>query len=619
MFIIMNKFLFAILIIFAFSASISNAQQQYSGNSVMQCNNSDQTGPSPAFLYTCNLEKPSCKAFLMFRTKPPYLSLSSISNLTFSDPTELARINNISTSTILPINTEVIIPVTCSCSGQYYQSNTSYISNDNSETYFTIANETYQGLTTCDALMSQNPYSKFKLFPGLEFQVPLRCACPTKEQVANGTKFMFTYLITWNDKVPLISDRFNISPMSVAMANGFSDENTELYPFTTLLIPLPNEPLSSQMRSYQPTATPYPKHKTSSYKWIYVGIGIGASLAVFCFIFFLSVYYYRRKRTKDASWKLGQKKQKLPKHFLDKVVRIGELLKIYTYEELKAATDNFSPHKKLSNSVYRGILRGKLLVIKKMSTNVSKEIKILGNINHFNLISLYGVCEHEKVFYLVYEYLEEGSLKDWLHNEDGSHAQSWNQRVIIALDVANGLDYLHNFTDPAYVHKNINTCNILLNRDLRAKIANFGLARENGNLNSTSFIGEKGYKDPEYIQSDEVTPKVDVYAFGVVLLELITGKDAVLMRDGEEVFLSEIVISSMDGKDEINDLIDPRLQVKHPLGYIIDRSELALRFLKLSVACLAREPAKRPHMANVVSSLMKIQADIDNSQSFSSG
>ncbi|KAL0450248.1 UNVERIFIED_CONTAM: LysM domain receptor-like kinase [Sesamum latifolium] len=566
----MSKYLVGFLIILTFSASISHAQQQYAGNSVLQCNISDETGPSPAFLYTCNGEMPSCKAFLMFRTKPPYVSVSSISNFTSSDPMEFARINNISSSAVLPPDVAVIVPVTCSCSGQYYQANTSYVRRDD-DIYFTIANDTYQGLTTCNALERENPYGEYNLFSGLKLQVPLRCACPTQEQISNGTKFLLTFLVTWKDTVPQISEKFNVSASSVAIANGFSDDNPVLYPFTTILIPLPAEPLSSQMKATSHPTIPQKMHKRS-YKGLYVGMATGAALAVLCFFLFLGFFHYRRKRTNDASWRFGQqrKKQQLPAHFLDKVVGVGEILKIYTYDELKAATDNFSAHK--------------------------------------------------RVFYLVYEYLEEGSLRDWLHKENSPLAQSWNRRILIALDIASGLDYLHNFTAPAYVHKNIRSCNILLNKDLRAKIANFALAREDGDSRTHYIVGERGYMAPEYIQKGNVTPKVDVYAFGIVLLELITGREAVFWCDDQEVLLSEIVIPGIDGTDigaEVNDLIDSRLKVKNRLGYIIDHTELALRLLKLSVACLAREPTNRLSMAEVVSALMKIQQDVNYSQSFS--
>lgn len=611
----MSYYLYGFLIVLTLTTS--RAQQQYSGNSIVRCTSSDETGPSPAFLYTCNDKVPSCKAFLMFRTQSPYLSLSSISNFTSSDPVELSRINNIASSEILALETEVIVPVTCSCSGKYYQANTSYVSRPTDNTYLTIANNTYEGLTTCDALERENKYGELDLYPGLRLSVPLRCACPAQEQIADGTRFLFTYLVTWEDDVPHISERFNVSARSVAMANGFSDENPIIYPFTTILIPLPTEPLVSEMRkSHRKVALR--KHK--SYRGIYAGVGACAALAVLAFVLVLFFFHYRRKRTNEAL-SIFENKQRLPENFMDKLVGIGEILKIYTYEELEEATDNFSPQKRVSNSIYRSTLRGKLLAIKKMTIDLPKEIKILSNINHFNLISLYGVCEHDEVFYLVYEYLEEGSLKDWLHKENCPFAHSWNHRILIALDVANGLDYLHNFTDPAYVHKDINSSSILLNRDLRAKIAHFSLARENINSHTTCVVGQKGYMAPEYVETGKVTPKTDVYAFGVVLLALITGREAVFLQDGDEVLLSETVVAAVDGGtglgDEINVLIDPRLQVKHPLGYIIDHSELALRLMKLSVACLAREPANRLSMAEVVSGLMKIQPDVPISQSFS--
>lgn len=496
------------------------------------------------------------------------------------------------------------------CADGYYQANTTYVIRP-SDTYFTIANDAYQGLTSCDALIQRNTYNVSTLPAGLKLQVPLWCACPTQVQIANGTKFLLTYLIASGDTLPKISKMFNVSAESVAVANGFSDKNPLIYAFTTILIPLSTETVRYKMK--KKSSQHKQKKKKKTYKGVYVGAGTGVALSFLCFFLVLCLLYYRRRgKTKD-SWK-----EKLPENFMDKVVGIGETLKIYRYEELEAATNYFSPQKRLSNSFYKGNLRGKLLAIKKTSTDISKEIKILGNVNHFNLISLFGFCDHNGVFYLIYEYLEEGSLNKWLRTENCAISLTWGHRVVIALDVANGLNYLHNFTAPAYVHKDINSCNILLNRDLRAKIANFSLARETGNSDTSCVQGVKGYVAPEYMEGGGFTPKVDVYAFGVVLLELITGREAVYLRDGKEVLLSETVISAFDGSGgEINKLIDPRLEVKHPLGYVIDHTEFALRLLKLSVACLAREPARRLSMAEVVSALMKIQLDIYNPQSFS--
>ncbi|CAI9758757.1 unnamed protein product [Fraxinus pennsylvanica] len=439
-----------------------------------------------------------------------------------------------------------------------YFANTSYVSRVFDNTYFTIANNTYQGLTTCNALMRENPIGELDLYPVLKLQVPLRCACPTNEQIVNGTKFLLTYLVTWKDKVPEISHRFNVSSRSLADANGFPDENSLIYPFTTILIPLPTEPLSTQIRTYHQTflsnpspSTPQKKHKRFS-KALRVGIGTAASLAVFCFVLCVSSITEKNRSNKVSSnGRQGKKLWKLQERILDEVAGIKEMLKIYSLEELEAATGKW-----------------KLQCTEEAETKISK-----------NTYS----------------------------------------------NVANGLHYLHNFTAPAYVHKDINSCNILLNGDLRAKIANFSHARlaqreRNGNSITSCVLGAKGYMAPEYLRDGNVTPKIDVYAFGFVLLELITGKEAVFVENGVEVFLSETIMSTMGGINanaEIKDLMDPRLQVKNSLGFIVDQTELAVRLVKLSVVCLAQEPENRLSMAEVVSALMKIQLDVQNSESYS--
>nr|GEX93045.1 LysM domain receptor-like kinase 4 [Tanacetum cinerariifolium] len=185
-----------------------------------------------------------------------------------------------------------------------------------------------------------------------------------------------------------------------------------------------------------------------------------------------------------------------------------------------------------------------------MGANAPKEVKILQKFNHFNLIGLYGVCEHDRACYLVYEFMENGSLKEWLEdkNKTSHKSQTWTNRIRIGLDVAKGLQYLHNFASPAYVHKDINSSNILLSKALRAKISKFGLARlsdkdQNGNSSIKCPFESKGYLAPEYLETGFVTTKTDVYAFGVVLLELITGRKAVYVNDddGKEVMLSEVL------------------------------------------------------------------------------
>ncbi|KAM7510249.1 hypothetical protein LguiB_009124 [Lonicera macranthoides] len=620
----MNHFPLCLFIILAFLALGSNSQQLYSGTSVLDCNGTDEAGPSPDFLYTCNSEKKSCQAFLIFRSQSPYDSLVTISNLTSSDLTKLTHANNIASNMLLPQYKEVIVPVTCSCSGQYYQANTSYVV-ETGDNYFTIAFNTYQGLSTCDSLMKENIYSKFNLIPGSRLRVPLRCACPTSNQILNGTKFLLTYLAMDDDSVPKISESFNVSSQSVAFANGFLEEDSSIDPLTTLLIPLPEEPLSSQTKIHPPSVVSSPPtHRNpnrNSKKGLLIGIGAGFLLVVLCSLLSVVFFRHRWKKSYELAPKKRERKRKwvLPEHLQVAIAGVDQILKVYEFEELEAATENFSLRNKLSASVYRGVLREKVVAIKKMSLNIAKEVKILNKINHFNLISLYGACENQGVFYLVYEFMEIGSLKEWLIKESDLEIRGWNFRIQIALDIAKGLHYIHNFTNPAYVHKGINSSNVLLNRELRAKIANFSLAKsserdENGTSSTRCDLGAKGYMAPEYLESCEVTTKMDVYAFGIVLLELITGKEAVFKQDGEEVMLSEVVLSS---EADLSYLVDPRLQVKHALGYIIDRTGLVIRMMKLSIACLELEPSRRLSMGEVVSTLMKIQIDAQESESLS--
>ncbi|CAL9026995.1 unnamed protein product [Prunus brigantina] len=612
------------------------AQQSYAENSALDCADSDDRGSLPTFLYTCNGEKKSCKAFLIFQSQPPYNSVSAISNLTASDPYELARINNISDHTlVLPQNKEVIVPVVCSCSGEYYEAKASYLIPSIDDTYYTIATDTYQSMSTCNALMHENNYSALILQPGFELQVPLRCACPTSNQTFNGTKFLLTYLVSWGDSVPVVSERFNVSAKSVAYANGFTEDDPLVYALTPILVPLSVEPSSSQTIIHNPPGPPprlslpvTPIHGNRRSKKAYVWIGIGILVLVLCLAIF-GMFLYHQKRVSQNNIE-GKKKWVLRESFFVTIAEEVDVgLKVFEYEELKGATEDFSNKNCLGGSVYRGFFDGKVLAIKQMSKDATEEVKLLKKINHFNLISLFGACEHCEDFYLVYEFMENGSLRDWLKNESCPEVPSWNHRVQIALDIADGLHYLHNFIYPAYVHRGISSTNVLLNEDLRAKIANFSLARsaeKEANRNSSTRYAQisKGYLAPEYIEHGLVTPAIDVYAFGVVLLELVTGKEAVFLQDGVEVLLSEAVFTTMGGGNaeaiftlmgggnaeaHPDRLIDPNLNAEHCM-------EFAVRMIKLSLACLAEESESRPRIHQVLSSLIKIQLDTEKAKYF---
>ncbi|KAK9113188.1 hypothetical protein Scep_020707 [Stephania cephalantha] len=604
-----------LFVILCVSTSDVCAQQEYSANSVLDCGNIEGR-PSSAYLYACNGEKPTCKTFLIFKSLPPYNSVATISELTSTDPLELARVNNVSRNATFPAYKEVIVPVTCSCSGQYYQANTSFITRTRSDTYFSIANDTYQGLSTCDSLMGENPYRATELLPGFKLRVPLRCACPTTDQTAAGTKYLLTYSICWKDNVTVISERFNSTDQSTLLANKFSEAEPAIFPFTTILIPLATEPSSSQTIVHPPpkfsppvTSPVFTVNRRSNGKVktkIYVGVAVGVAASFLLVSSVALAYRFMNCRSLDSS--KSEKNMVLPEDLLVTIASIDRVLQVFEAKDLKAATNNFSTDFKIKGSVYCGVVNQRKVAIKKMSTDASKEISMLNKINHFNLIKLYGVCKDESCAYLVYEYMENGSLKNWLGNKNSPGFQSWAQRIQIAVDVANGLHYLHKFTDPAYVHKDIKSSNILLDRELRAKIANFDLVSLAEKKISTKFIGTRGYMAPEYLEVGLVTPKTDVYAFGVVMLELITGKEAIMVQDGREALLSTALIRIMESENplvELSEFIDPSLQV-------FRRMDLTFAMAKLCDACLTRDPALRLSMEKVVSVLVRIHSRLSN-------
>ncbi|KAK8975865.1 hypothetical protein V6N11_057702 [Hibiscus sabdariffa] len=218
----------------------------------------------------------------------------------------------------------------------------------------------------------------------------------------------------------------------------------------------------------------------------------------------------------------------------------------FPYNEVCDATSNFSSSLKIGQgsygSVYLGKIRGNDVAVKQMKNTKSKEflseINILCKVHHSNLIKLIGYAAGGDSLFLVYEYARNGALSDHLHGSTGGgyNPLGWAMRVRIALDAAKGLEYIHKHTKPLYVHRDVKTSNILLDSSFRAKqISDFGLVKlldhspEVGAAVSR-IVGTFGYLSPEYVRDGRVTTKTDVYAFGVVLMELLTGQPA-LRRD----------------------------------------------------------------------------------------
>ncbi|KAF9609380.1 hypothetical protein IFM89_015721 [Coptis chinensis] len=622
--------LFLLLILSLISSFyLIQAQQPYARKITTDCGNTDNT--TSALGYTCNGVNSTCQAYLIFRSKPPYNTVSSISGLLASNPSQLSQSNSVPADASFPTNTEVIVPVNCSCSGEYYQENSSYVV-QNGDGPFVIANNTFQGLSTCQAIQNQNSVSTGNLFAGSRIIVPLRCACPTKNQFDGGVNYLLSYLIVTGDFVSTISTRFGVDTGSTLNANGLSMEDATIYPYTTLLVPLQNPPTNSQTRnppppppSPSPPSSPPPSGKHKSWLYAVIGAVSAGTLVSIVSIVIFCVFFRKTKSKSDQSKSIAEPivdsesfesyekttglSVEESEEFLESLADIAKSLKVYAFEELQSATDDFSPKFWIKGSVYRGSINGSLAAIKKTNKDVAKEINLLNKISHFNLIKLSGVCFKEGYWYLVFEYAVNGSLTDWIYySRSTTKILSWSERIQIALDVAMGLNYIHSFTNPPYVHKDIKTSNVLLDNDFRAKIANFSLAKSAEGQGSEfaltrHIVGTKGYMAPEYLENGYVSPKLDVYSFGILMLEIVTGEETAVATGAGKTLPEALaaILGDENPKEKLQDLIDPSLRGDYPL-------DLALVLARLIESCLRRDPASRPAMDDVVQILSNISS-----------
>ncbi|CAL9078928.1 unnamed protein product [Musa textilis] len=296
-----------------------------------------------------------------------------------------------------------------------------------------------------------------------------------------------------------------------------------------------------------------------------------------------------------------------------------EGVNIYTYKELKIATDDFSASNKVGEggfgSVYRGMLKDGTVVAIKVLSSESKqgvgefltEIKVISGIIHENLVKLYGCCAEEPHRILVYNYLENNSLSQTLLGSNRGNIQfNWRARVKICIGVARGLAFLHEVVHPHVLHRDIKASNILLDKDLTPKISDFGLAKllpSNVTHVSTRVAGTLGYLAPEYAIRGQVTKKSDVYSYGVLLLEIVTGRCNTNTRlPFEDRFLLERTWAIYEHGD-LEHIIDSSLTDD------LDVDE-ACRFLKVGLLCTQDAMKLRPSMSTVIMMLTG-EKDVD--------
>ncbi|GMN37095.1 hypothetical protein TIFTF001_006535 [Ficus carica] len=273
----------------------------------------------------------------------------------------------------------------------------------------------------------------------------------------------------------------------------------------------------------------------------------------------------------------------------------------FTFSEILIMTNNFERTlgKGGFGTVYHGFI----------DDNTPVAVKLLMKVYHRNLTSLVGYCNEGTNMAVIYEYMANGDLSSHLSGNNNKSVLSWEGRLHIAMDAAQGLEYLHSGCKPPIVHRDVKTANILLTDNFRAKLADFGLSRsfptQEGTHVSTVVAGTPGYLDPAYYVTNRLNEKSDVFSYGVVLLEIITNQPAIIRTstDGteERTHISQWVSSRLANGD-IRSIVDPRLlQGDFETNSVWKAVEIAM-------VCLSATTANRPNMSEVVSELKECLA-----------
>ncbi|KAM7251102.1 hypothetical protein ACFE04_022985 [Oxalis oulophora] len=296
----------------------------------------------------------------------------------------------------------------------------------------------------------------------------------------------------------------------------------------------------------------------------------------------------------------------------------------FTYEELMEVTGGFARENIIGEGgfgcVFKGTLPGgKLVAVKQLKAGSGQgerefraEVEIISRVHHRHLVTLEGYSVADAHRSLIYEFIPNDTLEHHLH--DPGAVLPWSERLKIAIGAAKGLAYLHEDCHPKIIHRDIKSANILLENDFEAKVADFGLARLNDTTQthvSTRVMGTFGYLAPEYASSGKLTDRSDVFSFGVVLLELITGRKPVDPQQplGDESLVEwarPVLVKALQTGD-ISELVDPRL------GKNYVESEV-LRMIEAAAACVRHSGPKRPRMIQVVRAL-----DSDSESDLSNG
>ncbi|CAN1732258.1 Receptor-like kinase TMK3, partial [Linum perenne] len=403
--------------------------------------------------------------------------------------------------------------------------------------------------------------------------------------------------------------------------------------------PIGNSPLPLPFRSIDQTVVSIKRPKGEN--WVIIaGITVGILLLLlvigFCVCFCCTK---RQKASRSASLLERNMKIEAASNYPGKTTVISSYSQcggmVLSVEVLKKVTNDFAPENELGRggfgTVYKGqLVDGTMIAVKRMEVGVfnskaigefEAEIAVLSKARHRHLVSLLGYATGGNERLLVYEYMSQGALSRHLFQWKKFNLDPlcWSKRLSIALDVARGMEYLHSMGRETFIHRDLKSSNILLGQDFRAKVSDFGLVKlaQNGQDSvATKLAGTFGYLAPEYAVTGKITTKSDVFSYGVVLMELLTGLTALNEDRAEETrYLPEWFRRISADREKIMDALDPVLEKNketvESMGIVVE----------LAGHCAAREASQRPDMSHAVTILSQLvdkwkPSDDNSSQNF---
>ncbi|TVU11648.1 hypothetical protein EJB05_45245 [Eragrostis curvula] len=279
----------------------------------------------------------------------------------------------------------------------------------------------------------------------------------------------------------------------------------------------------------------------------------------------------------------------------------------YHYKDLQKATSNFTTilGQGSFGPVYKAVMAtGEVVAVKVLASDSRQgerefqtEVALLSRLHHRNLVNLVGYCVEKGQRILIYEFMSNGSLASLLYG-DNKRSLSWQERLQIAHDVSHGIEYLHEGAVPPVIHRDLKSDNILLDHSMRAKVADFGLSKEEVYDGRKSGLkGTYGYMDPDYMSTNKFTKKSDVYSFGIILFELITGINP---QQGLMEYINLAAIGAGEGRVDWGEILDKDLLVGNIPEEVRMLADVAYR-------CINKSPRKRPWISEVTQAISRLR------------